>query len=457
MYLLAGFNATMFEGFRNEGFEIGAWIQIVEKHQKLVTPEDVETISWRDFTLCKVPHTFAADMDPAFAKRVRERAYPYFIRMQDRMYWYNFERTDTWLDTVNLLESMIHYFHALIKRNDISTVISTNVPHEGPHIILHFVAQELGIESILTTQSLVPNAFWIIKDIEDFGHFQTGFPKTGVSLPVKKEPQRPFYMANVQRSTSSEYLKFLMKYLPKIGLNFLPYLLGFRKRSFKKSLFKLDQKRRVRQILNSINYDAPKEGERFIYFPLHLQPEMTTDALGHEYCDQLLALEELLRKVPEDVYIYVKENPKQSGQMREASFFKRLQALPRVRYLPREVNSFDLIKESLAVATITGTAGWEALQMGKPVITFGSAWYRSLHGSFEWSDTFKFEDVLSFEFDYTKLEAGTVWLSQYLREGIVDPVYSVLKEDYDASDNARIVAREVLEFIAETQKRDQLN
>jgi capsule polysaccharide export protein KpsC/LpsZ len=39
-----------------------------------------------------------------------------------------------------------------------------------------------------------------------------------------------------------------------------------------------------------------------------------------------------------------------------------------------------LIDNAVAVATVTGTAGWEAINRGTPAITFGSAWYRDAPG-----------------------------------------------------------------------------
>jgi len=449
MYLLAGFDATMFEGFKSQGCEIGAWIQVVEKKHKLARPEGVETYSWKDFTLCNLPGVFAHDMDPELARRVREQAYPYFVRMQDRMYWYNFERVDTWIDTVNILDSMIHFFYSLLKRNQISHVISSNLPHEGPHIILYYVAKEMGLENILLTQSLVPNAFWIMGDFKDFGIFASSVASVGIEIPVTEEPEMPFYMSEAKGNQLLNSARFIAKHATKTIINFAPYLIGYRKRSFKKSLFKLDQRRRVDQIMNSLNYDDVKEGEKYIYFPLHLQPEMTTDTLGHEYCDQLLAIEELVRKLPEDVHIYVKENPKQSGQMREDSFYKRMRTFPRVKYLKRDVNSFHLIEKSMGIATITGTAGWEALQMKKPVITFGSAWYRAIPGVFEWNSEFNFEMIEKFSFDRRKFNDGVRWLGQYLRQGVVDEAYVPLVEDFNAFENAKAIAIAVNDFAYE--------
>lgn len=307
----------------------------------------------------------------------------------------------------------------------------------------------MGIENVLLTQSLVPNAFWIMQDFEDFGTFKTSIAKESINVPVTDRPGKPFYMADQQRSQAISTIKFLTKHMSKTIFNSVPYLLGQRKRSFKKGLFKIDQARRVKQIKNSLNYDEPKKDEKYIYFPLHLQPEMTTDTIGHEYCDQLLAIEELIRKIPDDVFIYVKENPKQSGQMREDSFYKRMKTFPRVKYLKRDVNSFELIKGAVAVATITGTAGWEALQMQKPVITFGSAWYRALSGVYEWDSKFDFGQIETFSFDRDKFNTSVNWLGQFLRKGIVDDPYIELVPDYDGKQNAQVVAAAVKEFVSE--------
>ena len=86
--------------------------------------------------------------------------------------------------------------------------------------------------------------------------------------------------------------------------------------------------------------------------------------------------------------------------MRDPSFFKRLFAIPAVRYLPIEVPTLELIAKSRAVATVTGTAGWEALQMGKPVLCFGFAWYRAFPGVYQWDgSTQPMERALNFTFD----------------------------------------------------------
>ena len=79
-----------------------------------------------------------------------------------------------------------------------------------------------------------------------------------------------------------------------------------------------------------------------------------------------------------------------------------------MRYLPIGVPTLELIAKSRAVATITGTAGWEALQMGKPVICFGYAWYRSFPGVFRWDGLGiqTISDALNFTFDKEALRGA---------------------------------------------------
>src|SRR5690606_32290981 len=52
---------------------------------------------------------------------------------------------------------------------------------------------------------------------------------------------------------------------------------------------------------------ASSPSQKFVYFPLHLQPEMTTSALGGIFEDQIFALSCLSSKIPVDWCILVKE------------------------------------------------------------------------------------------------------------------------------------------------------
>jgi hypothetical protein len=457
MYMLVGSKDNeVFSAFQKTGITMSAWLQPAKSRKSLVFPKGVETYWWDDVVSADIPTVHSPDLDPCLAKQVREKAYPYFIRMLDRTRYQRRLPRFSWLDVINRMEIMIHFFYGVIERNNIRYIISANFPHEGAHIILCILAQEMGITNVYITQSPFPNAYWILRDFEDFGFFRTGLPKSQYSIAIDRTPQRPFYMgkAYMKRLSQEGFLRnalFVVSTSLRIAIKAVPAVVGLRKRTFKKSIYKLKERLELRRMRNPSNYDDPVVGERYVYFPLHLQPEMTTDTLGGVYADQLLAVEEMLRRLPENVYIYVKENPKQTQYAREESFFNRLKAIPRVKYLPIHTNSFDLIRDSEAVATITGTAGWEALQMGKPVICFGNAWYRSLPGVFEWSNHLDYRKISSFHFSADFLQEQVNQLSCFLREGIADPNYAVLQPDFDARANAKLVCQGVIEFIEDLE------
>lgn len=123
-----------------------------------------------------------------------------------------------------------------------------------------------------------------------------------------------------------------------------------------------------------------------IYFPLHLQPELTTSFMGRNYSDQCLAVSSLikvLKSQDQTFTIYIKENPKQNLQQRQ---FLHLLQSNEVIMVDRTVPSNRLIEECDIVGTIGGTAGWEAIKYGKPALIFGTTWYESAPGVISFND-----------------------------------------------------------------------
>ena len=124
---------------------------------------------------------------------------------------------------------------------------------------------------------------------------------------------------------------------------------------------------------------------------------MSTSTLGGNYSDQLLAIEHLSSILPDDSWIYVKENPKQTGAMRGPKFFDRLDRIPNLEFLPSYANTHDLIDNSDFVATVTGTVGWEAIRKGKNVLVFGMPWYRNLPGAIQFHQGITYGMILDYK------------------------------------------------------------
>ena len=129
----------------------------------------------------------------------------------------------------------------------------------------------------------------------------------------------------------------------------------------------------------------PEFDKPFIYFPLHFQPEASTSPLGRNYVDLVLVCEMLSWVVGPDILIYVKEHPRSSkvDYIRNIAFYERLLTCKNVQFLDRNYNSYNLIDKSIAVATVTGSAGWESFLRRKPVFMFGSRFYESAPGVFK--------------------------------------------------------------------------
>jgi hypothetical protein len=115
----------------------------------------------------------------------------------------------------------------------------------------------------------------------------------------------------------------------------------------------------------------PQPGEKYIYYPLHVNPEYSTNFQGTMWMNQLYTIEQLSKSVPVDWLVYVKEHPGMLvSRVRPKGFHDRIKKLPNVRLASISIDSHEMIMGAQMVAIVTGTSGWEAILRGKPVLQF---------------------------------------------------------------------------------------
>lgn len=122
--------------------------------------------------------------------------------------------------------------------------------------------------------------------------------------------------------------------------------------------------------------DAP-----FVVFFLHYQPERSSLPVGLHFSQQWLAIRLLAWSLPEGWKLVVREHPTTwlralDVTVRTKSFYRDIAALPNTVLGSMDVDTFDLIDQSRAVATLTGHVGFQALLRDRPAIVFGLAAYK---------------------------------------------------------------------------------
>lgn len=130
----------------------------------------------------------------------------------------------------------------------------------------------------------------------------------------------------------------------------------------------------------------PDLTQPYVYFALHYQPERTTVPDGGFLSDQLNLVAMVSRSLPRGWMLFVKEHPRQFRRGltwhkgRNIEFYSQLLRLPSVQLVPLDVSSEQLIQNCRVAATVTGTTGWEAVQIGRPALVFGYPWYINCPG-----------------------------------------------------------------------------
>ena len=431
--LISGFSDREFKEFLNRGVSLSAWISVSNSKDEKANDFGLETYLHSDIRAMSVPVVGDVKLSSSFKEKLRVSTFDYFRRHYYRNNFLEYSNLRSWNTLDDVFYLAASFFYDLITRKKIDFIVSSNIPHEGALIVLFGVAKLLNIPTIMLYQSHIPFRMWAMKDLEDYGKFNV-FSGHNVPVDLPDIPEKPFYMGyNINKVYKRKYWKTIILQTLKIFFMSITAFAFFSRDRYFRNIFRLHgTKDRYRLIYHDrSNTEKLDLSVPYIYFPLGLQPEMTTDTIGLRFGDQLLAIEELSAAAPETVLVYVKENPKQTYHMRGESFYRRLNALSNVRYIANDFPSLDLIKNAKCVAQVTGTAGYEAALLGVPAICFGATWYSSLYGVFPWKNRETLAHALKFTPDENKLKKSYDKLTRKTYKGLIDHEYKALIPNYD--------------------------
>lgn len=165
--------------------------------------------------------------------------------------------------------------------------------------------------------------------------------------------------------------KFKNKVLKKRNLKNFISLVSIDKLMFS-FLNKKKEKNRVRIIKKYFTNKIDLNTTNYFYYPLHFQPEETSCPRGGRYADQLLIVKLISECLPDDYKLIVKDHPQQTNLHRPIWFYKEISLQKNVILASTSVESKELIENSKAIVTISGTAAWEGFGKGKSAILFGT-------------------------------------------------------------------------------------
>lgn len=127
-------------------------------------------------------------------------------------------------------------------------------------------------------------------------------------------------------------------------------------------------------------FDQPLQGERYVFFALHSEPETALSLNTPWLQDQAAFVANLAYSVPLGTCVYVKDHPRMYG-LRPLGYYRALaESYPNVRVLDPRSNALEIIHYASAVVTAAGTAGFEALLLGIPAVVLGASLYRHVRG-----------------------------------------------------------------------------
>ena len=187
--------------------------------------------------------------------------------------------------------------------------------------------------------------------VNDFANSKSSFIKAGIE-----------FLFNSNNSNEKTHYTYRGRTKPKVFFDTL-------KNKFNKN---------IRKNFIEKNFEIKIIDQKFIYFPLQVEPDRNLLLGAPNFTNQLNSIRQISKSLPTGYKLCVKEHPGQNREWRKISYYKRILEIPNVILINPNVSSSEIYKKCSMVITAAGTSGFEATFYGKPVIVFADTLYSIL-------------------------------------------------------------------------------
>ena len=168
------------------------------------------------------------------------------------------------------------------------------------------------------------------------------------------------------RNVASELIKGTVpNFDPALHASISSRLLGYNRR--------LLRSRTHRQYLRTFD-EAQLESMKYIYFPMHKEPELALRFQATVWHDQRNTIQVLASCMPSGYRFLVREHRLNYGT-RPTEYYRRLLQLPNVTLIDAFDSQFKYLRHADLIVTENGTSGWEGLILGRRTMTLARTLY----------------------------------------------------------------------------------
>jgi hypothetical protein len=182
---------------------------------------------------------------------------------------------------------------------------------------------------------------------------------------IKKKPQKTFLQKI--RHFGSPYYHILQWYIKRpinelestgITIDYRPPKIILRDHY---------SKDRYTKFMNNFEYYPFNKIRKFVYFPLQVQPEASTDVAAPYFNNLIETARQIAMSLPDDYTLVVKEHPTMLGYQ-SPSYIEKLARTVNVKLIDYRISTEEVLKRCDLVVSLSSTTLAEAAFLNKPAI-----------------------------------------------------------------------------------------